>query len=255
MASPRTGSTHLDQLLGSCTEFNAKAELFHPKWFGRIDQAEFEAVESVSAGDVADVESFLAWRKDHPLETLEALHRAGSTKIVVFKLFPGHVRRPIFERQLLQRNDIGFAILRRRPIECFISNLKANQVGIYKNVDTTQLRPIIMAGEFLDWAARMRAWFDWVNASLETRRQPFARIGYDEHLCRTPTRDALLSVRELLRPIGIPEFAIPSEITEETRQDLEPDYRERVENWKDFEAELLSRQPSNELLQWAQEQF
>ncbi len=95
LASPRTGSTHLDQLLGSCAEFNAKAELFHPKWFGRIDQAEFDEIERASSGAVTDVESLVGWRKEHPLKALEALHRAGPSKIVVFKLFPGHVRRPV----------------------------------------------------------------------------------------------------------------------------------------------------------------
>ncbi len=51
-------------------------------------------------------------------------------------------------KEIVARNDVGFVVLRRRPIESYISTLKAKNSNAYRIVDTTALRPTLEPAPF-----------------------------------------------------------------------------------------------------------
>jgi LPS sulfotransferase NodH len=255
-AMPRTGSSHLNKLFRSCPEFQGKSELFHRHAVGRHREFEWDKVKAKSEGAVTDVESFRTWRRMHPAATLEALHDAwNGKKVIAFKVFPNHLPRDVIESQLLPRDDIGFAILRRRPIESFISAVKAKMGSTFTKADTTAIKPEIHAKDFVLWAKRMKAWYDWTRAVLEARGKPFAEISFEKHLDGLSGEESLRTVLEQLRPLGFTSVSVPQGVIVGERQDKERNYKDRVSNWAAFEADLRALPERAALLDWAETVF
>src|SRR6202012_3208102 len=168
-AIPRTGSSFLNGLLKSCPEINAKSELFHGRTLSRFSRAEDAAMERAANGASIEGRKANRWRKQNPAKTLDTLYEAGGKRIVAIKVFSNHLSRDMLQSEILARDDIVFAVLRRRPIECFISGMKANSLDKFARVDTTDIKPTLNADHFLEWAAAMRDWYVWVNAQLKAR--------------------------------------------------------------------------------------
>lgn len=249
---PRTGSSHLNRLLKNCPEFSAKSELFHRQAKGRLKPEELAALYRRSAGAVTDGDSFLAWRRLNPLDTLEALSEGGGGRIVTFKAFPGHIPHKLLESELFPRDDIGFAVLRRRPIESFISGLKAKEVSRFGRIDTTEMKPVLSVEEFLDWSRRIKSWYGYTRDKLEARGVPYAKISYEKHLDAGGDREALGAVLELLKPLGFTGIGVPARIKGHQRQDRERRYQERVANWDEFVEAMKADPGKAQLLRWAE---
>ncbi len=194
----------------------------------------------------------IKWRRRHPADTLEALYEGGRSRIVAFKAFSGHLKREIIEAQLLGRDDIGFAILRRRPIECFISGLKAKSMSKFGAIDTTAIKPVLSAGEFLEWAARMKQWYGWTRKTLKERGIPYAEISFEKHLDGFSGEESLSRILSLLEPLGFSGIEMPSRIIEGRRQDKEVRYQDRAANWEEFLAEVKADPECAAYLEWAE---
>ncbi|MBV9993374.1 MAG: hypothetical protein JOZ72_19030 [Alphaproteobacteria bacterium] len=250
---PRTGSSHLNKLLKSIPELNAKSELFHAKRQVVLSPRELAMLKQRSGMDVDDKPAFAAWRRAHPLATLEAIRDgAWRKRIVAFKVFPGHVEHGLLETELIPRDDTAFAILTRRPIESYISGRKAQNAGTFSKQDTTDIKPELSSEDFGAWARKMRRWYRWCEETLEAKGKPFARISYERHLDRESGADAVRDLIALLRPLGVDRLSEPSEVTEGQRQDRERRYQDRVANWAAFEAEVRADPRLAKLLDWAQ---
>lgn len=249
LAMPRTGSSHVNKLLKSFPQVNAKSELYHPQQMPNLsprEEAEFEK----RGAPVGDAEAFNPWRKQHPVETLEAIYEGGRRRIVAFKVFANHLKRPTLTSEFFSRDDMGFVILKRRPIECFISGMKARKAGRFTKVDTTAIKPELSAERFLEWARRMRMWYRWADEELEARGKPYGVISYERHLDGKTGEESMAYLLPMLKSLGFATLTMPHEVIEGERQDQEPRYQDRVANWAAFEDAL--REGGHErLLDWA----
>jgi LPS sulfotransferase NodH len=251
-AVPRTGSSHLNKLLRSCPEIVGKSELFHRHQLGQLKPVELRALSKWSDGAVTDALSFRQWKRDHPLETLEALHEASKDKVIAFKVFAGHLMRESIEALFLPRDDMTFAILRRRPIESYISTVKAKAGEKFTLVDTTAVKPELDIENFKLWMQRAKDWYDWVQQALEARGRPYAEIGFEKHFEGNSGEESLRMVLAELEKAGLPGMTVPKKIIEGERQDRESDYRARVANWDAFESRARANRKLSRLLDWAE---
>ena len=251
-AMPRTGSSHLNKLLKSCPGISAKSELFHGRAKTRFSEPEMQQIESRAGDAVQDNATFAKWRRKHPADTLESLYEAGRPKVVAFKVFPGHLKKETIETQLMGRSDIGFAILKRRPIECFISGLKAKSMSTFGRVDTTAIKPVLSAAEFLEWAARMKQWYGWTRKALKQRGMPYAEISFEKHLDGLSGEESLSVILPLLEPLGLRGVEVAPRIFEGKRQDKEIRYQDRAANWEEFLAEVKADPEGAAYLEWAE---
>lgn len=251
-AMPRTGSSHLNKLLKSCPGVNAKSELFHGHTKNRFSVPEMAQIEARAGGAFPDNAAFIKWRRRNPADTLEALYEGSGSRIVAFKAFPGHLKKDLIEDQLLGRDDIGFAILSRRPIECFISGMKARSVSKFGVIDTTRIKPVLSTDDFLDWAERMKRWYGWTRETLETRNIPYADISFEKHLNGLSGEEALSRILPLLQPLGLSGLEMPQHVIEGKRQDKEVRYQDRVANWDEFLAEAKADPACAPYMEWAE---
>ncbi|MBV8978676.1 MAG: hypothetical protein JO261_08950 [Alphaproteobacteria bacterium] len=250
LAAARTGSTRLNRILNS-TGLNTKSELFHPHARGDLAPREVEALAAASNGAVHDAEAYIAWRRQNPLATLNALQGVRRKRILAFKVFPGHLEREGLQA-LLAADDIAYAILRRRPIDCFISQEKAQIVGKHRGIDTTAIKPELSPESFVGWAKWHKGWFKKMRTALVERGKPFAELSYERHIEGRTGRQTLEAILPLLEACGLPPLGVVAEPDDIPRQDNEPDYRLRVANWESF-AQALRADPADALLlEWAQ---
>lgn len=239
LAAPRTGSNLLCYALENIPGARSVLELFHPRWIGCLDAAELESLAARAGGR----DAIPRWRSTHPGRTLDMLLPSCPSGPLVVKVFPGHVAGRLLRRELLQRTDAGFVVLARRPIDSFISTMKATIAKKHHGIDTTALRPSIDPLQFATWAQRRRRWFRWLAMSLDRHAIRPAYLSYDADLAPHPLAAAAAVAARFgfaFSPQPRPPFT--------TRQDLEDDVRRRVANWEAFAARV---DPA--LLAWALE--
>ncbi len=253
LAIPRTGSSHVNKLLKSIPQINAKSELFHQNTPAHLAPREEAALER-SGARVDDRDLFNAWRRRNPFKTLEAIAQGGRGSVVAFKVFPNHLPRDTVRTEFFASDEVGIVVLKRRPIECFISSSKARSVRTFTKVDTTALKTSLSAEGFAEWAPRMRKWYGWAENDLNERGKPFGTISYERHLDGKTGRESLEYILPMLRSLGFDRLSMPDEVIEGERQDQEPRYRDRVANWDAFEEELRADVEHSELLDWAMAQ-
>jgi hypothetical protein len=171
---------------------------------------------------------------------------------MVFKLFPEHLDRDLIKRELFCRNDIAFIVLRRRPIESFISDCKAGILNNYLAVDTTELKPVLAVEPFLQWAEMARSWYDWSAQEIAAAGHPRVDLSYDRQFVASSDDQALAILLDSLQRFGLPKPEITFHFAGLQRQDREAAYKGRVANWPQFEAALRADAASGALLDWAE---
>ena len=92
----------------------------------------------------------------------------------------------------------------------------------------------------------------WVDAEIAARDLPYAELGFEKNLEPGTDSETLSAVLAKLTRLGLPALAMPSKIAAPKRQDRELDYRERVANWAEFEAEMMADPNRAAILAWAE---
>ncbi len=249
LAVPRTGSTHVVRLLSSCRQLNIKRELFDKSGGnGGLGKRDLPALETAAGGGVTDPAALSEWRRQHPTETLETLHANGAYATLVFKLFPNHLTKEQIAEHIFSRDDVAYIILKRRPIDSYISSLKAEIVGTHSDVETTSVKPALETEAFVRWIKKVRKWYTWIGRELEQRNRPRFELSYDDHLNGKSNADALSTVLDAMIAMGVPAVERPVDISSSVRQDREPRYQDRVSNWESFETEMGANERSARLL-------
>jgi len=217
---------------------HCKWELFHPRWIGGLDEHERAAL----ATRANSVEAIANWRALQPGAVIDLLLELNPSGTLVLKVFPRHLRRRLLRREVFGRSDTAFAVVTRRPIDSFVSAIKAGILGTYSRVDTTTLRPNLDPHGFDRWARSRYNWYRWIDCSFKQAGVEPVRIDYD----RTIAVDPAAAAAGLATRIGL-EFT-PTEKGSGGyfRQDTTDDYRDRVANWDAFAAAVDPR-----LLAWA----
>jgi hypothetical protein len=229
-----------------------KSEIFHRRLRGLVSNAEMDALYRKSGGAIVDTPTLCHWRGMNPGRTLETLYELGGYVPVIFKLFPGHVSNQLVADEIFSRRDVAYIYLRRRPIESFISSVKAKVVSFHGEADTTEIKPNLTVEDFLKWARPMRAWHDWLETEIAWRRLSPLRIGYESDLESNRPEEVLEKVLTGLQALGVPRVKPKTRIFVGTRQDREEHYRNRVANWAKFEAVARERPRAARFLDWAE---
>lgn len=242
------------ELLHSCPEFDVRGELFHPAtvYSNSLSRQDISNVMAASQGQITDDRSLCEWRALNPLRTLEIVAERRNLQAVVFKLFPEHLARETIASQLFDRDDIRYILLRRRPIESFISRLKAGEVRAHGVVDTTTFKPVLEATSVANWCRRVKGWYDWLSEEIAARNLPCFLLSYERHLRDKSDAEALSQILESLEGMGLPPVKRPQEIRARVRQDKEVEYRNRVANWPQFESDMQLSLRNARLLEWAE---
>lgn len=251
LAEARTGGSYFRHIINSSGIFHCRDELFHKSRgpvFSRPELAAFSAQYGV---DTSDKKSFAEWRHSHINETLHVCF-GNSDRWGLFKVAPSQFSRAELETSFLYGSNFKFIVLRRRPIESFISREKAKILKRWEHVDTTELKPELDVFRFVRWCEAYKESQDWISQSAFRNPHQYMYVDYDEFSNLTAEQfaswDFWSRLSNFLSTTVRPDFSDIKHI----RQDQEPDYRKRVSNWFEFESLIKARPKHNRWLDWAE---
>jgi hypothetical protein len=248
---PRTGSTYLEQILINCDGIRSCGEPFNKPRSADLPAEWLDGIRKLTQLDIQDHLSWHAWKIEHPGLFLENEYQLAKMKIA-FKLFPLHLSREMIDRDIFSRKDIFYILLKRRPIESFISDRKAATLKAWRDVDTTDLKPTLPAKRFMEWAEYYSSWYAWLEKRLTETEAPFVRMGYEKHLRHSETSEAVAAVLEALKPLGLDDSLYSPKITLMDQQDKEERYQNRCANWEQFHADVIKLPNGPEMMKWAE---
>jgi Sulfotransferase family len=240
----RSGTNHLGSVLESIAEIDVRNELFNKTRCWEMHQREFAELSRRSGKtfpyscDSPEAIKVIRRRPGLVMDCLTDL-MAPEKRLLYFKVFRLQLSVRQVRTALLRRPDTIVIVLRRRPIDTFISLRKALYLEHWRHTDTTKVRINIDAGDFIGWWGRTSAWFRKVEAACWAMNKPFHRMSYEDDL-NVPAEKTLDRFREILASHGVTDLTIASDGTtgEFKRQDRNRDLGGRVANWPEFQQRL-----------------
>lgn len=167
-AEMRTGSNHLEAMLDGVSGLKALGEAFNPSFVGRPNQ------DSLLGFD-------LMRREADPQGFLAAILADGAIDLPVIRFFHDHDARVL--GPILDNPRIAKVILRRNPLDSYLSHKIATETGQWKMTDararkTADVR--FVAAEFETMLAAWQGFAAKLRRALQTRGQTAFEIGYDD---------------------------------------------------------------------------
>lgn len=244
-ATHRSGTNYLGSVLKQRPHMFRLGELFHPQEAYGLRPAHLQRLGKLASQSFAKPNdpALLAWLHEHPVQAVQALHQMAERKereAMYFKVFFSHFTTPVVGTVAKLAGLPGFTpvVLQRRPLDVFISNAKATQVGSWQKADTTDLRIKLSAKHYAEWAEKARRWYAQVNEGLKKAGATPWRTTYEQDVDMAP--EALAAHWATHLGLAPPAKLDTSKVLE--RQDRNPDWRLKVSNAADFEQALQQAQ-------------
>lgn len=245
ISGPRVGSTSFRKKLQAFPNVAAFGELFNPTagpiGLGFPEHLLLPFTEEAKDRGIQMEPNYRALNACIAKDPIGAVDiaLAASTKqgfdMVVLKLAPGHLETRNFIEIVRRFRPIG-AILYRSPIDQFISREKAFKTKAWKEVDTTELRPIISAKAFLAWRWRQQHHLQMGRYIFERERRPYFVLSYEELYEREA--DPIQLLRTRFGTVGIALGEADAVADDLPKQDRSKSHADKVANWRDFEKDV-----------------
>ncbi|MEZ5831881.1 MAG: sulfotransferase [Dongiaceae bacterium] len=240
----RVGSNHLTRSLGSVPEIDSRAEIFNKARSYALTRPELKELSRrlgkrfKPSNRNPKALRAIKRRPGLVLDCIAAL-RQPQKRIVSFKVIFSQLTAGLIARQIIGRPDTIIVFLRRRPVEVYISQMKAWRLQEWHSVDTTDLKIQVDADEFLKWRRARDIWYRRLEAACWYRNKPFQHLTYEDDIDRRQS-EAIYRFCALLEPYGLTGFTMPDDakIKGLFRQDRNEDIADRVANWPDFQRRL-----------------
>lgn len=171
LSLPRSGTTHLcHNILASNGRVVNLGEIFHN--LGSAGQRKFIYEFFPSLAD------FRAAAASKPLETLQLITQRLDADIAVFKVFPDHLDRNVFERLALAIE--GFVVLIRNPLSTWVSNRIASETGIWGGQSTDDRSVAWNPADFIEHSIQHLGFLNDRVSFLKEHNVPFLELTYPQ---------------------------------------------------------------------------
>lgn len=253
LAMPRTGSSFLEILLTNCEGIVTCGEPFNrPRSPEPLSAKRTEELRLLTNLEISDEVSWHQWKIANPGRMLDFEQSKNRNRLVTFKIFPLHLSNDLIDRDIFSRADVCYIVLRRRPIEGFISDQKAAALKAWRSINTTDIKPVLHPQKFVEWAKYYHNWYDWLSRRLAENHAPVVELSYERHLRTQDPSQAISNVLNAIESLGLGKLSYAPKYPLLERQDLEENYQARCANWDDFAAQVLKRPDGNLLMKWAE---
>jgi hypothetical protein len=238
LAIPRTGTNYLCALLSGIAGIRSRTEIFHDAEAFGLTAGEIEAVGAAAqqAFRGRDDPNLRTWMRHHPAAAVRAIFRAPgqpAAEMLSFKVFPGQLPINRISGRLIPMPRMRFLIVKRRIIDAYVSQLKAQQIGRWADADTTDIRVVLDPAQFIRYVERNRRWYRTLSGELARAGKPHEELIYEEFAAqgdRKLTEDLVTR----LHGLGFRGMAPGSPQAKPRKQDRSPTYHEKVANWVEF---------------------
>ncbi len=241
LSAPRSGTTQLAGMLRSYAKLNFLGETFHggkhciSSWSHFHADAKPVITRAACAilgrPPLNSSEAFRAIKRD-PVKALRIIAESDSSPATTFafKVFPGHISLSEFGK-ILKAVRCDVIVVSRSPVDTYISRLKADKLGIWKKIDTTEIKPNIYEEKFREYhediSNYFRAYYDVARRSANN----VVTLSYDQIYKSGNPPDQVVDM--MLRDLGLDVGDCATEQVLQP-QDRTPNRANKVSNWDEF---------------------
>ncbi len=243
----RSGSSYLCAVLANQPAIDGRFEIFNPKQIEYLRPEELRELSRRSGKTfpaVAEDPVAIQVVRESPTRTLECLMDMlqPEKRLLTFKVLRRQLRVRKVRKEIIARPDTAIAILRRRPIDAFISSRKARLLQRWEGVDTTNVKIDIEVGDFLKWWDATAEWYRDLEKACWRLGKPFHRLSYEDDVDVEPSL-LVQRLRRLATACGINDLvgSVIGSPTIFARQDRTSDVEARVANWPAFHRSLADQ--------------
>lgn len=236
----RTGSSRVRGILKGFARLVVMGEIFNPTVADNVARANEPMVRGLLPPATADTttDHLVRWARENPCRVLDALLEEVGERALGFKLFPGHLAARAAAEATLSRPDLRGLVLWRRPIDVYISLLKAQQSGAWKYADTSGLRVKADVDDFIRRCRHWHRWYLFARYALTTGNVRFRELDFAGDFSDRELADDLAAA---LQDLQIDPGTWQDGTARLVKQDRETDYARKVVNWDSFIAEIRRR--------------
>ena len=146
---PRTGTNHLFNLAKGFSRLKVRFEVFHDREAFSLTPKDIEKHSRFFKYNFTSAKdrNLIKTIRENPVKTLETLS-SFPEKITIFKVFQDHLTDTTMD-ELLAMNGIAVLFVLRKPIDSYISLLKANAIQKWEHEDTSRLIVTLKKEDFL----------------------------------------------------------------------------------------------------------
>ena len=250
LAAPaRSGSTRLWHLLSAFHNVHSLGEYFN---FSAQKDDNAKVLRPLF-GSEPDNPLFTQFRDrkacwESPINAIRVAADRTSKNLTV-KISP---RRPTGNtlEPLMRSVPTSVLVLKRRPIDSFISLQKANSLGVWGNVDTSALTVTLSVKHYLNYLQELSRFYAQVERAAQQALVPTRQLTYEDHI-NIPDTVLLKYLATSLRMLDVSAGKLgASDYTLREKQDTVTDYTQKVANWgpfleelADYDLRLLSQLP------------
>ncbi len=206
LSTARSGTNHLCRLLQCLSGISVNLEIFHGNGPTHCGPALLDGFQEAAGQVFAPMgdPALKHWIHDNLPEALQVLRASAEpgSRAVSVKIFQDHLPRDVIEEQFGRANDTRFLIVRRRPIDTYISYQKALHTQAWILKETTDIRPALDVQDFLDWHSNRSDWFAFVDAMVARHGRPSVGVNYEDDILTTDAA-TLRQLRTKLRSLGL----------------------------------------------------
>ncbi len=252
IAIPRTGTNHLCKVLQSIPSAHVLREIFNPAGVMGATTNDISLLAARSAIAMAKDnrdKNLVSWVRNHPTEALKAVRQSAVSAgkdLLVFKVFPKQITAENL-LAILATKDLATAIVKRRPVDSYISYVKAKLIGKWLAVDTSDVKVELRASDYIVWHASASGWYRSVETFLGDQNLNHFEFNYESSICLEPNESLSLFIdrcNSFNFEIKMPDSA---QVSGYRRQDLSERSSEKVSNWESFYRDIC-RQGSEAML-------
>lgn len=242
LATHRTGTNYLRSVLNQRSDCLALGEVFHEKEAFGLRRGHLDRLGQAAGAHFLNARdpTLLDWLHHHPVQAVRLICEVAERKglaAVFLKVFFGHFTTPVpgTVAKMVSLPGCMPVVLRRRPLDVFISNCKASALKTWQQSDTTALRVAPQPAQYQRWAQRARTWYEQVHQGLNQADRAAWCAHYDTDIAMPA--DAL--ARHWAHRLGMaPPATSVDDQSVLRRQDLNTDWRNKLTNAEAFEAGL-----------------
>lgn len=247
LATPRSGSSYLCDLLEHHPDVESHSELFHRQatYFGiphrpRLESHFGQELRS-ELEDYRD-ERLVQYVHRRPADFLKSLRDQSSKSALFFKLFPRHLEFDTFRELILADVSIGKIIWKREPLAAFVSLKKAIAVKKWSHHDTSGLSVDLSAREFVDWFDANERWYQRCEQAMIAKGSRFESLEYESLMNLGGPLEHLRAITACLANLGAEVGEVPdsigSQLETRPRQNAPTSPKDSIANLAAFAAEL-----------------
>ena len=209
LSIPRTGTNYLCGLMGLFKEIDSLFEIYHNRavYIGKSHLAS-KIIDYINCNYQLEIKNhydtaFVNFVRQHPQEMLDIIRLQSNKKYISFKIFPNHLSEQNLNDVIIQNKRVKKILIKRNLLNVYLSLRFAEMIKRWSDRDTSNLKLNFEINDFVDWYARYRQYYDFIESKLKNSGGTITVLEYEQIHSYHTNRDKFTFIYNFLNSNGL----------------------------------------------------